>query len=464
VEPAHGSTVGRTSLVALAACALVTARPAAAACGPDEPPGRREKVWLVPAVEVIAFDAGLWAVDRYALDADYSHVSWGSVGRNLRGPWIHDDDDFNTNQLLHPWHGANNFTAARSAGHGFWTSAAFAAGGALAWELAGETQAPSFNDLVMSSWGGTVLGETLFRVSRLVLDRKSRPGVVRRVGAFVLAPAAGLNDALLGGVICDPDPPVPPYRARLSFGGAAGVADALEGRVSIPASARLGFTMDYGLAADIDPHAPFDHFRMSFQYLSGGGAPWNALDSVRGPAWLLSIDGLLAGGSTPTGGGGRTLYGLFGTFDFGGPVLLRVSEAGIGPGVSVGTGPGTVRAEATLLAAATFGSAGGRTPLVNERDYQHALGSLVVARGRLALGERAALEAGVRAFFVPQAIGGGSEQVAVGEAALVVRLVGPHAIAVEALRAERQASYLKSVYAERTSILGLSYAVLIDRP
>jgi hypothetical protein len=455
--------VGRTSLVALAACALAAARAAAAACGPEDPPGRREKVWLVPAVEVIAFDVGLWAVDRYALDADYSHISWGSVGRNLRGPWIHDDDDFNTNQILHPWHGANNFTAARSAGHGFWTSAAFAAGGALVWELAGETQAPSFNDLVMSSWGGTVLGEALFRVSRLVLDRRNRPGIVRRVGAFVLAPAAGLNDALLGGVICDPDPPVPPYRARLAVGGAAGTAEALEGGVSIPASPRLGFTIDYGLPADIDPHAPFDHFRMAFQYLSGGGAPWNALDSVRGPAWLLSIDGLVAGGSTPAGGG-RTLYGLFGTFDFGGPVLLRVSEAGIGPGVAVGTGPGPVRAEGTLLAAATFGSAGGRSPLVVERDYHHAFGSLLVARGRLALGARVALEAGVRAFFVPQALGGGSEQFAVGEAALVVRLVGPHAIVLEALRADREANYPDSVYAERTSMLGLSYAILLDRP
>jgi hypothetical protein len=452
----------RTSLALLAvAAALAAPPPARAGCGPDDPPGRPEKVWLVPIVEAIAYDVGLWLIDRYALDASYSHISPESVTSNVRAGFRLDDDDFNTNHFLHPYHGSSSFLAARSAGHGFWTSGAFALSSSILWEVAGETQAPSTNDLIMNTAGGTVLGEALFRASRLVLDRRSHPGIARRTAAFLVAPAAGLNDALLGGVICDPDPPPPVFRARLVVGGGGGTADAREGRVTAPAQPLLGATLDYGLPADTEPGAPFDHFRLSLTFLGGTEAPWSALDAVRGPAWLLSIDGLVAGGSAAAGEG-RVLYGLFGSFDFGGPILLRVSETGVGPGISAGTGPGAVTAEGTLLATATFGSGGGRVPLVDQRDYRHAFGTLLVGRGRLAFARRLALEAGLRAFLVPEAIGGGSEHLEVGEASLVVRLAGPHGLALQGLASWRGVDYPDSRYTERATFLGLAYAYLVD--
>jgi hypothetical protein len=413
---------------------------------------------------VVVYDVGNWLVDRYAINADYARVTARSIARNLRGGWWHDDDDFNTNQVLHPYQGASAALAGRSAGLGFWSSGGLAVGGSLLWKIAGESGPPSWNDMIMNSVGGTVFGEALFRLSRLVLDRPPRPGAARRLGAFVIAPAAAPNDLLLEGHICNPDPPVPPYRARFSMGAGEGSADAREGHLGIPFQGRLGFDIEYGLPDELEPHLPFDHFRMSFTYLSATAAPWNQLQSVSNPVWYLSVDGLVAGGSLSLGEGDRLLYGLFGTFDYGGPVLLRVSATGLGPGVVIASDPSErTSVEATLLASAVFGSGGGRAPIVYERDYQNGFGVMLVARGRLGLGKRFALEAGARGYVFPSSLGRGSEGLLVATGSAVLRVFGSHSLALDAMASRRSVRFTDSRYGETARILGVSYSYVLDR-
>jgi hypothetical protein len=63
------------------------------------------------------------------------------------------------------------------------------------WELFGESWAPSPNDFWNTSLGGITLGETLWRVSSLVLDNRATGGerVARELGAAALNPVRGFN-------------------------------------------------------------------------------------------------------------------------------------------------------------------------------------------------------------------------------------------------------------------------------
>jgi hypothetical protein len=432
---------------------------AAAAAARAEPSMLPEHNLALPSLEVAGSNVAVWTFDRYVMRADYSYVDGTTIFRNLQGGWELDRDDFNTNHFLHPYHGSVYFTAARSAGFDFWRSFPFAVTGSLLWKITGENTRPSVNDQITTPVAGAFLGEALFRLSRLVLDRHRRPGLGRWVASAVISPAATFNAAVLDGRIQDNDPPRPTYSGHLSFGAAAGGADTRTGHVGIPLQGRFGFDVTYGLPESVELEAPFDHFEMSLDFSTATAAPWNDLADARGAAWLLAVRGLIAGGATPLGESGRALYGLFGTFDFGGPVLLRVEESGVGPGIVFAARPSAgVALDATLLAAATFGSAGGYAPAAEQRDYHFGAGALVLADARLGLWDRFELHATGRGYLVPAAAAGGDEQLLLGTASLLVRIAGPHAVSLDTSLSYRTADYPGSRYTERSAYVGLSYA------
>jgi hypothetical protein len=91
--------------------------------------------------------------------------------------WVIDDDQFMTNQFLHPYGGTIYYGSARSAGLTFWESTLCAAAGSVLWETAGETTDPSINDQISTTFGGAFLGEPLFRMASLLLESaEGKPG------------------------------------------------------------------------------------------------------------------------------------------------------------------------------------------------------------------------------------------------------------------------------------------------
>ena len=140
------------------------------------------------------------------VDANYSEghkvysVTPSTAWRHLtKGPWGFDGDSFQVNQLQHPYQGAVYQGFARSAGLGFWPSAAYTFLGSFAWEVAGETTKPSINDQVASGIGGSLLGEPLFRLSSLILeDGKENPEWWRELGAAIISPPTGFNRLAFG--------------------------------------------------------------------------------------------------------------------------------------------------------------------------------------------------------------------------------------------------------------------------
>lgn len=150
--------------------------------------------------EAAAINFGASAFNEYVRNANFNQISPRSWWSNVEDGFTYDDNEFLTNQYIHPFNGSQYFNAARSNGLNFWPSYAIALGGALHWELAGETHPMSFNDLVSTGIGGAALGETMYRLSSMVLDNEATGSgrFFREASAFVLDPIRGFNRIVTG--------------------------------------------------------------------------------------------------------------------------------------------------------------------------------------------------------------------------------------------------------------------------
>lgn len=152
------------------------------------------------ATEVIGFNIGLWAFDRYVLKGHYAYISWNSIKENFRHGFEWDNDHLHTNMFDHPYNGAIFFNAGRTNGFNFWQSELFAIGGSAMWEMFMECEYPSTNDIIATPLGGAALGEVLYRTSDLILDDRARGGerFGRELAAFLVDPMRGFNRIITG--------------------------------------------------------------------------------------------------------------------------------------------------------------------------------------------------------------------------------------------------------------------------
>ncbi|WP_268230328.1 DUF3943 domain-containing protein [Sphingobacterium sp. UT-1RO-CII-1] len=113
--------------------------------------------------------------NRFITKDPYSYISFRNFFDHQKlSAWDWDDNQFTTNHLDHPFHGYIYFSAFRSNGYNFYQSSLATLAGSYMWETAGETQAPSINDLVNTTFGGILLGEMTHRLSRNILGRGAR--------------------------------------------------------------------------------------------------------------------------------------------------------------------------------------------------------------------------------------------------------------------------------------------------
>jgi hypothetical protein len=148
--------------------------------------------------EVLLVNVVMWQ-GSYWMGKEYAKISTDSIAQNFSKGWIIDTDGFWTNQFGHPYEGALFYDAARSTGHGPYESFGVSFLGSLFWESFMETQSPSVNDQVTTPFGGSVFGEVLHRMYRLIIDSAGpRPSGWRKLGAFVVSPVAGVNQFLFG--------------------------------------------------------------------------------------------------------------------------------------------------------------------------------------------------------------------------------------------------------------------------
>lgn len=137
--------------------------------------------YLLPALQIGAFQFLLNRFDNRFIGDDFA-VSRRSIRRNLHSGWTTDNDSFIVNQIGHPYQGSVYYGLARSNGLPFWHAFGYAFAGSAVWEIAGETTPPSKNDQITTSIGGSFLGESLFRMSHLLLERGGGLARARRGG------------------------------------------------------------------------------------------------------------------------------------------------------------------------------------------------------------------------------------------------------------------------------------------
>jgi Domain of unknown function (DUF3943) len=302
-----------------------------------------------------------WVFDRYASNEPYAHISWGSIGDNLKsGLTLEDPDKFSTDQLGHPVSGGFFFNAGRSNGYSFWRSIPYAAAGGFIWQMAAERNAHSLNDFFTTAMGGPTLGEPFFRLARLVVDTEVQgtERVLREIAGGLLNPMQTLTRFITGELTAVQPNPADRAPSKLVATLDLGYRHLPEGSQGIlKAGFRYGDPFDKeGLAK------PFDFFELSVE-ISGPshlsfltGADVRGLVAASRPAGSPRASHVLGvflefdyQNNEPRVFGRQSVTGgLLSTFDLGGEAQLLTEALGVvTPLASLATGHEQENFEAT---------------------------------------------------------------------------------------------------------------------
>lgn len=164
---------------------------------PDCNPPKR--FWMA-AADLMLVQLLPWSLNYFISDQQWAKIGLQTWRNNLAYPWVWDDNSFEINQFRHPAQGAAYFNSARTNGYNFWASSAWPVVGSLMWEYFVEAYPPAPNDFVNTAVGGVVLGETLYRLSRLALDNTATGAerTFREIGSALLNPIGGFNRLVRG--------------------------------------------------------------------------------------------------------------------------------------------------------------------------------------------------------------------------------------------------------------------------
>ena len=413
------------------------------------------KSYVLPVLETVAMDAALNFAGRLVLEPATFEVSAASLRRNVRGPWVVDDDPFEVNQFWHPYQGAMYHSIARSNGQSYWTSMAYTFAGSAMWEIAGETTAPSRNDQIASGIAGSFLGESLFRISRLLLERADDgPGAWRRLASVLASPPTGINDALVGDPAGSPASDAVPFSdIRVQLGTTA-VANGRSGSLSSLTlnQPHFALSMDYGYPgnASYRHERPFDYFRIESSVSTDG------LEQ-------LSTRGLIAGADYGTGRLAG-IWGLYGTYDYFTPDDFRLSTTAFSVGTTLQASifESLVVQSSGLLgggyaAARTLGQTDGR-------DFHYGVAPQALVNLRLLAGRRAALDLTAREYFISDLGGFGTGQrdlIFVGDTSLAIRIYRRHALGLTYQLARRRSElFAQRDHTQTRATAGVFYTFL----
>jgi hypothetical protein len=421
-------------------------------------PAGSPKDYRLPALEIIGFDFLVNRVNRNfgSFQQDYA-VSSSSIRRNLRSSWDVDRDPFRTNQLGHPYQGSMYHGFARSSGLNYWESLGYTFGGSLLWEIAGENTPPSRNDQISTGIGGTFLGEALYRMSSLLLEKGGGlPPFWREAAAAVISPSTGFNRLVMGRkldyLFASRDPA---YYSQVQVGytgttrNVAGTSSTLKRN-----ELRADFSMDYGMPGKEGYRytRPFDYF--SFQASVSSA---NAFEHVL-------TRGMLLGTEYQAGKNYRGIWGLYGSYDFISPQTFRISSTALSLGT---TGQwranDSVVVQGTAMAGlgyAAVGTVGG----TGENDYHYGVAPQALLSLRVIFGDRSSLDMTAREYFVSRVAGssrGGHDNIARADVSYTWRIKDQHAITVKYLWNRRDATFFGlSDRAQTRSTVGIFYTLL----
>jgi len=266
--------------------------------------------YLWPLVGVVGVNLSFWAVP-YLSGSPFVKVNPSVWEEHFRAGPQWDDGEFEINQLGHPYQGSLYFSAARVNGLSFWEAAPYTLAGSWMWEYFMEHEQPSTSDFLTTTFGGTFLGETLYRLSNSIRNDSSSGStrLVREIAAFAVNPVSGLDRLFTGKAWADGPAGNPvPLRMNLRL-GVDGFGQPEGTGWGTTFRARIRF--DYG-----DPYAksrvttPFEVFHLALHLSASDTIIGQGLDGVgvllgrrfsAGPsqtsllAWVMSFQYLTNG-------------------------------------------------------------------------------------------------------------------------------------------------------------------------
>jgi hypothetical protein len=425
---------------------------------PVAPEDHPNKSYWIPAAGIVGFDVLLNAFNRrFSGVSDYDS-NFSTIKKNLRSSWVEDRDAFDINQLGHPYQGSMYHGFARSSGLNYWESLAYTIAGSAFWEIAGEKVPPSKNDMVSTGIGGTFLGEALFRMSNIVLEKGgSNPSLWREAGAAIISPSTGFNRYAFGDrfdAVFDRNDAA--YYSRAQFGISNTIqSDKGTSRKDIKENdAQLDFSMDYGLPGQegYEYTRPFDYF-----VFQGTASSANVFESVL-------VRGLLVGTDYKVGESYRGLWGLYGSYDYISPQTFRVSSTAL----SLGTTGQLWLSESVALQGSVLGGLGyaavGTLSGNDARDYRYGVTPQALVALRLIMGNQASIDFTGREYFVKDVDSGnagGHDNILRSDLAFTYRIHKKHAVSLKYQWNQRDASYLSSIDRKQTTgTIGLFYTFL----
>jgi hypothetical protein len=438
--------------------------PLAIACAtPDEQPIRfsaDDKHYLLPVEEIAGFNFLLNRFNYLFVDKQVYGTTLQSVQDNLHNKWIVDSDPFAVNQFMHPYQGSIYFGMARSTGLDYWESIGYTFGGSLLWEIAGETGAPSINDLVTTGFAGSFLGEPLFRMASLLLEHGGKhPGVWREIGAAAISPSLGFNRLAFGerfrGVFDSHDPATYTY-VRMGWNKIDGLFDPAVSQNVKRNAATLDYHMSYGLPGkdDYTYTRPFDYFDFEFTTTTA-----NMFENI-------VSRGLLAGRNYAVGDNYRGVWGVYGSYDYFSPQVFRVSSTALSLGT---TGQLWLSKNVALQGTALLGVGYGAAGTIHgsgERNYHYGATPQALLAARMLFGESANLDLTARSYYVSDVASTenrGSERIFRGDAAFTMRVHGPHSVTLKYNDSRRDARYFDLANTRQSvKTLSLLYTYLFD--
>jgi hypothetical protein len=444
------------------ACAVLLALSAGAVHADDDPlqetvktdDGRPYKSYGAAVLEIASFQFLLNRADHAFVRPDDYRVSIRSIRRNLHSSWVVDRDPFEINQLGHPYQGSVYFGLARSNGLSFWESLGFAFVGSAVWEIAGETTPPSRNDQITTSFGGSFLGESLYRMANLVLEQGYglSPGW-REAAAAAVSPPLGFNRLVRpgrGSGIWPSNSPDVYARLQLGVGGVShsNVGPSLAPRRN---EAAADFALDYGLPGKpgYTYRRPFDYFLFRLR-----------LSNIQGIE-SLSTRGLLWGAPYAPGRNVRGIAGLYGSYDYLAPQVFRVASTGL----SLGTNAQWWVADGLALQGHASAGVGytstGTVRASTSGQYNYGFAPQALVMLRVIGGEKVALDLAAREFFNGKLTSpetGGTDRVFRGDATLTYRLSGRHAVSLKYITSRRTFAFANvPERQQRRDTIGLYY-------
>jgi hypothetical protein len=396
------------------------------------------KSYLLPAGEIVGFNILLNRFNYYFVDKEVYGTTYSTIRENLNSKWVVDTDPFAVNQFMHPYQGSIYYGFARSTGLGYWESLGYTFGGSWLWEIAGETGPPSINDLITTGFGGTILGEPLFRMASMLLEGGGEtPGFWRELGAAAIAPSLGFTRLAFGdrfrSVFDSHDPAVYTY-VRFGWNKVDNVFDATVSQNVKRDAATADFHMAYGLPgkAGYTYTRPFDYFDFEFTATTA-----NVFENIMSR-------GLLVGKEYEVGDTYRGVWGLYGSYDYISPQIFRVSSTAVSLGTTAQWWLSkTVALQGSALGGLGYGAAG-TIHGTEERDYHYGATPQALLALRLMFGDAANLDLTARSYYVSDVASTedrGSEHIFRGDAAFTVRVHGPHAVTLKYNTSQRNAHY-----------------------